>query len=112
MFGYDVLRGYPLATGHDPGFTHRIFTADYSTKQQTSDCRYSVPKGLVVVPDVSCLTSFASQLVRSKIEMSETLDAAANIGGIVLLVPVFQFYKLSFQFSIQQDYMSKMSRLL
>ena len=84
MLGYDLVRGYPLATGHDPGFTHPIFTADYSTKQQTTDCRYSVPKGLVVVPDVSCVTSFASKLVRSKVEMSETLEAAANVGGIVL----------------------------
>ena len=85
MFGYDLLRGYPLATGHDPGFTHPIFTADYSIKKQTSDCRYFVPKGLILVPDVSCVTSFKSKLVRNKIEMSETLDAAANIGGTVLL---------------------------
>ena len=52
FFGYDILKGYPLASGHDPGFTHPIFLSDYDSRKQTSDCRYSVPNGLVVVPDV------------------------------------------------------------
>ena len=25
LMGYNVLKGYPLAKGHDPGFTHPIF---------------------------------------------------------------------------------------
>ena len=25
LMGYNVLKGYPLAAGHDPGFTHPIF---------------------------------------------------------------------------------------
>ena len=45
LFGYDILKGYPLATGHDPGFTHPIFLADYTSGKQTADCRYSVPGG-------------------------------------------------------------------
>ena len=81
LFGYDVLKGYPLATGHDPGFTHPIFMTDYTSAKQTSDCRYSVPEGLVVVPDVSCETSFSSKLVRNRLEMSKSLEASANIEG-------------------------------
>jgi hypothetical protein len=42
---YDVF-------GHDPGFTFPIFQADYSSQQQTADCRYSVPEGVVAIPDV------------------------------------------------------------
>ena len=63
FFGYDILKGYPLASGHDPGFTHPIFLSDYESGKQTSDCRYSVPKGLVVVPDVSCVSSFSSKVI-------------------------------------------------
>lgn len=81
FFGYDVLKGYPLASGHDPGFTHPIFLSKYSSGKQTSDCRYSVPEGLIVVPDVSCVTSFSSKVIRNKVEMSSSLAAAANIEG-------------------------------
>ena len=81
FFGYDVLKGYPLASGHDPGFTHPIFLSTYSSGKQTSDCRYSVPEGLIVVPDVSCVTSFSSKVIRNKVEMSSSLSVAANIEG-------------------------------
>lgn len=81
FFGYDVLKGYPLASGHDPGFTHPIFLSKYSSSKQTSDCRYSVPEGLIVVPDVSCVTSFSSKVIRNKVEMSSSLSAAANVEG-------------------------------
>ena len=81
VFGYDILKGYPLATGHDPGFTHPIFVTDYTSEKQTSDCRYSVPAGLIVVPDVSCETSFSSKVVRNRLEMSKSLEASANIEG-------------------------------
>ena len=81
FFGYDVLKGYPLASGHDPGFTHPIFLSKYSSGKQTSDCRYSVPEGLIVVPDVSCVTSFSSKVIRNKVEMSSSLGAAANVEG-------------------------------
>jgi len=82
FFGYDILKGYPLASGHDPGFTHPIFLSDYESGKQTSDCRYSVPKGLVVVPDVSCVTSFSSKVIRNRLEMSKSLQAAANVEGV------------------------------
>ena len=81
LFGYDILNGYPLATGHDPGFTHPIFLTDYTPEKQTSDCRYSVPAGLVVVPDVSCETTFSSKIIRNRLEMSQSLEAAANVEG-------------------------------
>ena len=81
FFGYDVLKGYPLASGHDPGFTHPIFLSTYSSGKQTSDCRYSVPEGLIVVPDVSCVTSFSSKVIRNKVEMSSSLSVAANVEG-------------------------------
>ena len=81
LFGYDILNGYPLATGHDPGFTHPIFLTDYTPEKQTSDCRYSVPAGLVVVPGVSCETTFSSKIIRNRLEMSQSLQAAANVEG-------------------------------
>lgn len=81
FFGYDILKGYPLASGHDPGFTHPIFLSKYSSDKQTSDCRYSVPEGLIVVPDVSCVTSFSSKVIRNKVEMSSSLATAANVEG-------------------------------
>ena len=81
FFGSDVLKAYPLASGHDPGFTHPIFLSKYSSSKQTSDCRYSVPEGLIVVHDVSCVTSFSSRVIRNKVEMSSSLAAAANVEG-------------------------------
>ena len=72
--GYNILRGFPLAVGHDPGFTYPIFKADYSAGKQTADCRYSVPNGLVVIPDVSCVTSFVSKTIRTKYEFSNALS--------------------------------------
>lgn len=90
LFGYDSLKGYPLATGHDPGFTHPIFLADYTSGKQTADCRYSVPAGLIVVPDVSCETSFSSKIVRNRLEMSQSLEASANVEGWCLI-----YWKLS-----------------
>ncbi|XP_045214069.2 uncharacterized protein LOC123564498 [Mercenaria mercenaria] len=81
LMGYNVLRGYPLATGHDPGFTYPIFTAYYGKGKQTADCRYSVPEGLVVVPDVSCVTSFSSQIVQTKYEFANALSVSASVSG-------------------------------
>ena len=81
FFGYDILKGYPLATGHDPGFTHPIFLSNYNSGGKTADCRYSVPEGLVVVPDVSCVTSFSSKVIRNRLEMSKSLETSANIEG-------------------------------
>ena len=78
LLGYNVLRGYPLANGHDPGFTLPIFDANYSKPHFTADCRFSLPQGLVIVPDVSCVTDFSSTIVQSKYEFSKSLSVSAQ----------------------------------
>ena len=40
LAGYDILKGYPMEPGHDPGFSKSIFKADYSIFHQTADCKY------------------------------------------------------------------------
>lgn len=81
LLGYNILKGYPLAFGHDPGFTFPIFQADYSSQQQTADCRYSVPDGVVAIPDVSCVTSFSSKTIQTSYELSNALSVSANVHG-------------------------------
>lgn len=81
FFGYDIFFGFPLANGHDPGFTYPIFEAEYSEGRQTSDCRYKIPDGLVVVPDVSCVTSFSSTIIQNKYEFSKALSVSATANG-------------------------------
>ncbi|XP_060563200.1 uncharacterized protein LOC132722694 isoform X2 [Ruditapes philippinarum] len=81
LMGYNILRGFPLATGHDPGFTYPIFAANYENEKQTADCRYSVPQGLVVVPDVSCITSFTSKVVQTQYEFANSLSVSASVSG-------------------------------
>ena len=39
FYGYNILKGYPLADGRDPGFTRPIFAFDFSNKHHTADCR-------------------------------------------------------------------------
>lgn len=79
FLGYDVFRGYPLADGHDPGFTFPIFVADYSHGKQTADCRYSVPKGFFVAPDVSCVTSFSSKVIKTVKDFHQGLSMNAEV---------------------------------
>lgn len=81
FFGYNILKGYPLAVGHDPGFTYPIFDVDYSKGKQSADCKYSIPEGLVVVADVSCVTSFSSTTVQNKYEFSKSLSVSASVSG-------------------------------
>ncbi|XP_060563204.1 uncharacterized protein LOC132722697 [Ruditapes philippinarum] len=81
LMGYNILRGFPLATGHDPGFTYPIFAANYENGKQTADCRYRVPQGLVVVPDVSCITSFTSKVVQTLYEFANSLSVSASVSG-------------------------------
>nr|KAG5693580.1 hypothetical protein BaRGS_011705 [Batillaria attramentaria] len=81
LLGYNVLKGYPLAVGHDPGFTLPIFSADYSAGHMTADCRYSVPKGIILIPDVSCITSFSSDVVQTSYELSKSLSVSAHASG-------------------------------
>ena len=79
--GYNIFRGYPLATGHDPGFTHPIFYIDYRDMGMTSDCRYSLPVGFTAMPDVSCVTSFSSNEVKTTKEFEKSLSASAHVSG-------------------------------
>ncbi|CAG2241786.1 unnamed protein product [Mytilus edulis] len=73
FFGYNILRGYPIADGHDPDFAFPIFKIDYSNGDQSGDCRFSVPHGLIVIPDVSCITSFSSTIVQKKYDYFQNL---------------------------------------
>lgn len=70
-----------MAMGSDPGFTYPIFYADYSQKLHTGDCRYSVPRGLVVTPDVSCDVSFTSSVIKSTRAYESQLSVSAHISG-------------------------------
>ena len=79
--GYDIVKGYPLSKGRDPGFTSAIFKADYANGRANGDCRYSLPKGINAVPDVSCDVSFKSDIVKTKAEFHKSLAASANIQG-------------------------------
>jgi hypothetical protein len=81
LLGYDIFKGFPLADGHDPGFTYPIFAPDYSHGHMTADCRYSVPKGYLVIPDVSCVTSFTSDVIQDSEELFRSLSANAGVAG-------------------------------
>ena len=79
--GYNILKGYPLAVGHDPGFTQPIFKADYSTLKQSADCRLWIPKGVAIASDVSCVTSFSSKVIKSARELDKSLAVSASVEG-------------------------------
>jgi len=81
LFGYNILRGYPLAVGHDPGLTHPIFRHNYNEGRHTADCRYHVPKGYILAPDVSCVTSFASRVVKDNSQFVKSLSVSAEASG-------------------------------
>ena len=81
LFGYNIMRGYPLAIGHDPGLTRPIFQSDYSGRIMTSDDRFYVPHGLVIVPDVSCVTSFSSSIIQDQYQLTKSLSASASVSG-------------------------------
>jgi len=75
------MYGYPLATGHDPGLTRPIFKADYSDLKQTADCRYQIPHGYNLLPDVACVTSFTSETVKDSSQFSRSLSISAKVSG-------------------------------
>ena len=81
LFGYNILRGYPLAVGHDPGLTRPVFISDYSEVKLTADCRYLLPKGFIIVPDISCVTSFTSNTIQDQHELTNSLSASARVEG-------------------------------
>ena len=80
--GYNILRGYPLAHGMDPGFSAPIFKADYSTMKVSADCRYSLPEGFHVYPQVACETSFSSEEIKSKKEFEESFSASVHASAV------------------------------
>lgn len=49
--------------------------------KQSADCRFSIPNGLVIIPDVSCVTSFESRSVTTKYEFFKSLSVAASVEG-------------------------------
>ena len=81
MFGYNILRGYPLAVGHDPGLTHPIFRHDYSKGKHTADCRYHVPEGYILAADVSCVTSFSSKVIKDSNQFVKSITVSAQATG-------------------------------
>ncbi|XP_065063227.1 uncharacterized protein LOC135689803 isoform X2 [Rhopilema esculentum] len=81
LFGYNILKGYPMAIGHDPGLTRPIFDSDYSKGKRTADCRYHLPDGLIVVPDISCVTSFTSEIIQDQYQLTRSLAASAEVSG-------------------------------
>merc|ERR1719341_1997200 len=77
FYGYNVMRGYPLTAGRDPGFTHKLFAAVYGDLEyyrQTADCRYMVPLGWDFVPAVTCSTSFSSVKISTTEEFKESFS--------------------------------------
>ena len=81
LYGYNIIQGYPMATGHDPGLTRPIFVADYTGSEQTADCRYQIPRGYFLAPDVACVTSFTSDTIKDSSEFSKYLSISAEIEG-------------------------------
>ena len=102
LLGYNIMKGYPVAIGRDPGLTKPIFKSDYSGKRQTADCRYSVPKGLIVVPDISCVTSFTSEVIKDSYQLTKSLEASAKVSAKSWFVG---------KFSASTEYKSKSSEL-
>ena len=39
FYRYNILKGFPLSDGVDPGFTRAIFAGDFSDEHTTVDCR-------------------------------------------------------------------------
>ena len=81
LFGYNIMRGYPLAVGHDPGLTRPIFTSDYTRHKLTADRRYCLPNGLIIVPDISCVTSFTSSTIQDQYQLMKSLSISAKVAG-------------------------------
>ncbi|XP_025102342.1 uncharacterized protein LOC112568964 isoform X1 [Pomacea canaliculata] len=80
LYGYNSLKGCPLVSGRDPGFTLPIFSADYSTSHVTPDGEVLVPRELLLSPDVSCVTSFTSKTVETPYDLTKLLTATATLG--------------------------------
>ncbi|XP_025102439.1 uncharacterized protein LOC112569016 [Pomacea canaliculata] len=78
LFGYNSLKGCPLTSGRDPGFTLPIFSGEFHV---TPDFRYSVPRGVLLSHDVSCVTSFTSKVVETPYDLTTLLTGTARLGA-------------------------------
>ncbi|PVD27540.1 hypothetical protein C0Q70_12702 [Pomacea canaliculata] len=78
LFGYNSLKGCPLTSGRDPGFTLPIFSGEFHV---TQDFRYSVPRGVLLSHDVSCDTSFTSKVVETPYDLTTLLTGTARLGA-------------------------------
>ncbi|PVD27819.1 hypothetical protein C0Q70_12993 [Pomacea canaliculata] len=81
LYGYNSLKGCPLAPGRDPGFTLPLFSADYSAGQVITDNSYSVPRGVILAPDVSCVTSFTSEVIQTPYDLTKFMSHTAQLDG-------------------------------
>ena len=81
LLGYNTLKGYPLEAGMDPGFAAPIFTTDYTNRGMSADCRFNVPNGLHVYPEISCQTSFSSEEIKSRRELQTSFAASVAVSG-------------------------------
>ncbi|XP_025102813.1 uncharacterized protein LOC112569286 isoform X1 [Pomacea canaliculata] len=81
LYGYNSLKGCPLAPGRDPGFTLPIFSADYSAGHVITDNSYSVPRGVILAPDVSCVTSFTSEVIQTPYDLTKFTSRTVQLDG-------------------------------
>lgn len=79
LYGYNSLKGSPLASGVDPGFTLPIFNVDYNSGSVTPDCRYTMPHGVVLAPDISCVASFRSEVVQTPYDLTKFMGRTARL---------------------------------
>ncbi|XP_025102340.1 uncharacterized protein LOC112568963 isoform X2 [Pomacea canaliculata] len=82
LLGYNSLKGNPLRSGRDPGFTLPIFSTEYNSGHVTPDCRSNVPEGVIVSSDVSCVTSFTSKVVATPYDLTKLLSVTAHVGDV------------------------------
>ena len=77
-----VLSVYPRKThAHIPQTPRPIFYASYTTGLQTADCLWGIPTGVMAVPDVSCVTSFSSDVIKSNRALAKSLQANVAVSG-------------------------------
>ena len=80
--GYNILKGNPLTTGVDPGFTGDIFEAIY-TNRTTSDLRYTIPEALHALKEVICQINFqdTTESISSVNKYQKLLGVSVQFSG-------------------------------
>ena len=84
--GYNILLGNPQITPKsgslmDPGFASEIFKTTYEQKQVTGDFTFYVPDGYSLKVTQICQANFSSQTVRTRTDLSKTLQASLGVSG-------------------------------